>query len=140
MLWSYSNDPFADMRQLQREMNRLFERAEPASSVFPAVNIWSRGDELVATAELPGVEPADMNITVEGDQLTLRGERKVQEPAKEVVCHRCERGGGSFLRVIQLPFEVEAGGVKARFRQGVLSVTLPRAEASKPKQITITQE
>ncbi len=140
MMWPYSNDPFTDMRQLQREMNRLFERVEPAAASFPAVNIWSRGDELVVTAELPGVVPADMNITVEGDQLTLRGERKLQEPAKEVVCHRCERGSGTFLRVIQLPFEVESGQVKARFRQGVLSVTLPRAEASKPKQITIAQD
>ncbi len=140
MVWPYSMDALDEMRQLQREVNRLFEQIEPVGTAYPPVNIWGRGDELIVTAELPGVQPEDMDITVEGDQLILRGERKEDEPTKEVVCHRAERGSGIFTRVVQLPYEVESDKVKARIKQGILSITLPRAEASKPKQITIARE
>ncbi|MFH0878087.1 MAG: Hsp20/alpha crystallin family protein [Lentisphaerota bacterium] len=144
MLWpmytTVSVDPFSEMKRLQGEMNRLFGTVGDESEPFPAVNVWSNADEVVVTAEVPGIDSKDLNIDVQGDQLTLAGERKVDAPSEEAVCHRCERGYGKFVRSMRLPFDVESGKVSARYQNGVLMVTLPRAEASKPRKIAVTSE
>ncbi len=134
----YGLDPFSDVRRLQREMNRLFEGYGAEADEFPAVNVWSGQDEMVVTAEIPGVDPKDLSINVNQDVLTLEGKRQAEDLQEGVVCHRCERGQGNFTRSLRLPFEVEAAGVKARHKLGVLTIRLPRAEASKPKKIAIS--
>ena len=104
---------------------------------YPAMNVWTNEDGAVVTAELPGVEPDNINIAVTGDTLTLKGSRTPEELKEGEQYHRRERGHGQFTRTFQLPFQVEAEKVEANFEKGVLSITLPRAEAEKPRKIAI---
>lgn len=131
--------PFAELRSLQRDMNRLFDGYEggTAMSRFPALNVWGNGENVVVTAELPGIDVADIDINVVNNQLTIQGERKEEKPAEDAVCHRCERGAGKFVRTVRLPFAVEGDKVSAKYDKGILTVTLPRSEATKPKRIEI---
>lgn len=141
MYWNDSRvwSPFDELRSLQREMNRLFDGYESgtAMSRFPALNVWGNGDNVVVTAELPGINAADLDINVVNNQLTIKGERKEDKPTNDAVCHRCERGAGKFVRTVRLPFVVESKQVAAKYQNGVLSITLPRHEATKPKRIEI---
>jgi HSP20 family protein len=129
------------MEQLQREMNRLFDTTGKgrvfSSPSYPAVNIWTNDDGQVISAEMPGVHPDDIDIDVTGDALSISGERKADEVAKDAHFHRRERSYGSFSRTIQLPFMVDTNKVEANFTNGVLMIRMPRAEADKPKKITI---
>ncbi|MDQ3927619.1 MAG: Hsp20/alpha crystallin family protein, partial [Chloroflexota bacterium] len=95
-------------------------------------------DSAIVTAELPGVVLDDLDITVVGDTLTIRGNRNRDEVGEGVTYHRRERGFGRFLRVVQLPFRVESEQVGASFKNGVLSITLPRALADRPRKIQIS--
>jgi HSP20 family protein len=101
------------------------------------MNVWTDQDSAVVTAELPGVNLEDINISVEDDTLTLRGDRQREELEEGVTYHRRERRFGSFLRTFQLPFRVDADKVDATLKNGVLSVSLPRAEEDKPRRIVI---
>ncbi|MCA1809532.1 MAG: Hsp20/alpha crystallin family protein [Kiritimatiellia bacterium] len=134
----FGGSSLSDFRRLQREMNRLFEGVGQESEEFPALNIWSNNDELVVTAEIPGADPKDINVNVNQDVLTIEGKREPEELAEGVVCHRMERGSGRFLRSLRLPFDVESEKVQARYKMGILTLTLPRAEMSKPRKIAIT--
>jgi HSP20 family protein len=130
------------MDRLRREMNRLFsdwpERAGwNVAPSFPAMNVWTDDNNAVATAELPGVSPEDIDISVENNTLTLRGRRQPEELEEGATYHRRERRFGAFNRAFNLPFRVDAGQVEAEFKNGVLSIWLPRAEADKPKKISI---
>jgi HSP20 family protein len=103
---------------------------------FPAVNAWDEGDDIVAEAELPGLKGEEVDISVLGSELTVKGERKpVTEEGTSY--HRRERGTGSFTRVLRLPVEVDAEKVQATLRDGVLTVRMPKAEAAKPRKITV---
>jgi HSP20 family protein len=136
-----SLDPFASVRALQRQMNRLFEGyGAEEREAFPAVNLWSSAEEVVVQAEVPGVDPKNIEITVQGDQLTLQGERHAEEPSENAVCHRAERGSGRFMRTFRLPFEVDNARAAARCVHGVLTLTLPRTETSKPRKVAIAAE
>jgi len=130
-----------EMDQLQREMNRLFDSTSRgpviSATSYPAINIWMNDDGQLITAEMPGVRPDDINIDVNADALSISGLRKPDEVAKEANYHRRERGYGSFSRTIQLPFIVDTNKVEANFKNGVLMISLPRAEADKPKKITV---
>ena len=141
MYWLRQNtgtwDPFAELRTMQREMNRIFASRAPDAGAFPALNVWSNGEEAVVTAELPGVDPGKIDINVVRDHVTIEGAREGEELAEGTVCHRAERGVGRFARTVRLPFEVENDKVQASYRRGVLTVTLPRAEATKPRRIEI---
>ncbi|HDQ72581.1 MAG TPA: Hsp20/alpha crystallin family protein [Chloroflexi bacterium] len=130
--------PWREMERLRREMNRLFATA-PAGRVatYPALNIWANEDGALVTAELPGVDPEAIDISVVGDTLTLKGSREPEAADEEQTYHRRERGYGSFSRSLQLPFSVEANEVDATFEKGILQINLPRAEADKPKKITV---
>lgn len=132
--------PFARLRTLQNEMNRMFEGTGLKREAFPAVNIWSNENEVILKAELPGVTADDMDITVEGDVLTLEGERKAENPGEESSYHRRERGSGTFIRSFRLPYEIDNGKVKAAYKDGILKITMPRAETSKPKKIKVSAE
>lgn len=131
-------DPLREMQRLQREMNRVFSGLEqPLSQEVPLVNAWVGEGDVVVTAELPGVDPAKVDISVVGNTLTISGTRDA-DPLKEGESyHRQERHYGRFSRSLQLPFHVEAGKVEARYERGVLRITLPRAEADKPRKIAV---
>lgn len=132
----------AAFRDLQREMSRLFDGGLSATRTarFPLVNLLSDSNEAIVTAEIPpGVDPADLEISLTKGQLTIRGSVKDGAPEGEgVVCHRKERGTGPFARTFALPFEVEEEKISAKYEKGVLAITLPRAEKSKPRTIPVT--
>ena len=130
-----------EMDQLQREMNRLFdatnkERVFTAPS-YPAINIWTNEDGQLISAEMPGVNPDNIDIDVTGDAISISGERKPDDVVRDATYHRRERSYGSFSRTIQLPYMVDTKNVEANFKNGILIISLPRAEADKPKKITI---
>ena len=132
-----------EVDQLRRGMDRLFENSFPAwqrtrTATFPAVNVYTNKDEgVLVTAELPGINPDDLNITVTGDTLILSGSRQPEEMPESEQYHRRERGYGEFNRSFQLPYSINKEKVEANMENGVLSVILPRAEAEKPKQISV---
>ena len=136
----YSN-VWQEMDRLQREMNRMFRSAQGArlhtAPSFPAMNIWANEEGQFITAEIPGVEPEDLDISVTGEILTLSGSRKQEKIGDEVRYHRQERGYGRFKRSIQLPYPVQADHIEANFKNGVLKIALPRAEQDKPRKITV---
>ncbi len=145
MMWpmmktSWAMDPFQDLYRLQREVNRLFSDYTEPSSRMPALNLWMKDDEAVVTADLPGVDPKDVQLSVLGQVLTIEGERKAEADVKEEAYHRRERAVGAFTRSIRLPFEVEQDKVQAKYEHGVLRVTLPRRESTKPRRIAIAAE
>jgi HSP20 family protein len=133
--YSLDRDPFTAMRRLQDEVNRAF--AAPRAAGFPAVNIWQGTDSAALTAEIPGVEPADLEISVKEDVITIAGERKPPEVAEGTVRQRRERAYGRFSRAIRLPYRVDPDRVEARFADGVLEIELHRPEADKPRRIQI---
>lgn len=134
-----------DLERMQREMNRLFsgfmgrESSPFRGDVYPAVNVSEDADNLYVRAELPGLQPEEIDISVEGDTVTLRGERRLQT-AENVNYHRREREAGRFRRIFTLPTRVNPEAVVASFKNGVLKITLPKAEEVKPKQIPIKSE
>jgi HSP20 family protein len=134
-------NPWHEVNRLQREMNRLFEDYSPTrirrAPSYPALNVWSNEEGLFVTAEVPGMHSEDIEISVVGDTLTLSGARKPEDLTEGGRYHRQERGYGSFNRSIQLPFPVDVAKVDATFRNGLLSVTLPRAEEDKPRKISV---
>lgn len=133
--------PRRDVERLRREMNRLFTewpmRARwGAAPSYPAMNVWVDEESAVVTAELPGVDLEEIDISVEGDTLTLRGDRWLDEQ-EGMTYHRRERRHGAFVRTFHLPFRVDASIVEATLRDGVLNLVLPRAAEDKPKKITV---
>ena len=142
-------DPFRDLANLQERMNRMFEeshrglgRANPedwalGGSWAPVVDIYEHEGSIVLKAELPGIESKDVDIRLENNVLTLRGERKYDNEVKQENYHRVERAYGSFSRSFTLPSIVDQEKIKAEYKDGVLELTLPKREEAKPKQISI---
>ena len=130
-----------EMDQLQREMNSLFNATSQGhlfnAPAYPAINIWVNDDGQIISAEMPGLSPEEINIDVTGDALSISGERKPGQMTQGAYYHRRERSFGSFSRTIQLPFMVDTAKVEANFKNGVLMIYLPRADADKPKKITV---
>lgn len=139
-MFGWNNDLWRDFDRMQRAIGRtvapIVEWATPTA--FPLVNVWTGRDSAVVTAEIPGVKAADLDISVVHDMLTIHGSREPEETDQDVVVRRQERGHGAFTRSLKLPFSVDAARVEAAYRDGVLRVTLPRTEESKPKKIEIT--
>ena len=130
--------PWTDLARVQEEMDRLFHSSNDSYAPgFPSVNVWTSKEEAVLSADVPGVSADKIEISVLDDTVTLKGERSVAETPEDSVAHRQERGSGAFARTIRLPFRVEASAVDAKYENGVLEVRLPRAEADRPKQITV---
>ena len=129
--------PAREMQRFQEELDSLF--ASPGGTVYtyPAVNVWTSSDDAIVSAELPGMELENIDISVQGESLTIRGSRPRQELKEGEAYERRERLCGNFSRTLQLPFRVEAGKVEAHFNKGVLTITLPRAEVDKPRKITV---
>jgi HSP20 family protein len=129
------------MDRLQRDMNRLFNQYSPTrlqtAPSYPAINIWTNEDGQFVSAEMPGVQVEDIDINVNDNVLTISGQRSLDEVPEDAQFHRRERGYGEFSRNIQLPYAVELDKVEASFKDGILKIMLPKAEAEKPKQIAI---
>jgi len=137
-------DPFAVMEHLQNQINRAFNSSLSEwpsvagwGTSFPAADVYQDKDNVIVTAEVPGLEQKDVELSITGNTITLKGEKKQESEVKENSYHRVERSYGSFQRVIELPCEVNADKAKANLTNGVLTVTLPKSEAHKPKQVTI---
>jgi HSP20 family protein len=132
--------------QLQREMNRLMADMNSRSSarsnagVFPPVNIAEDAQNLYVRAELPGMKPDELEISVEGDTLTFRGERKLVEAGEGVNYHRRERESGRFRRIMTLPVKIDPDGVSASFKNGVLGIVMPKAKEVLPKRIKVESQ
>ncbi|MGH8104256.1 MAG: Hsp20/alpha crystallin family protein [bacterium] len=135
------------IRSLLGNVDRLFEdclvpKGEDGScgailGWAPAVDIFETEDILMIKADLPGLNKDDVQVEVENNILTIRGEKKEEHEVKEENYYRQERSYGSFQRVFQLPRTVKADGINASFKNGVLEVTLPKVEAAKPKKIEV---
>ena len=133
-------ESLAGIRDLQRELGRIIEGTPTVERAarYPRVNVTGNPGGLVITADLPGVNPADLEISLNGKQLTIRGELKNAEPEGEgVTCHLRERVHGPFSRTFTLPYDVEEANISAKYDQGVLTIELPRAEKSKPRTIPV---
>jgi HSP20 family protein len=140
MFWQNSarRSLWREMDRLQREMNRILDGAtQRATDEFPPLNVWANEEHALITAEVPGIDVDDVEISVVGDTLTLSGERPVHEVGNGVQFHRRERWHGTFSRTLQLPFRIDADGVEANYVNGVLQMTLPRAEEDRPRQISV---
>lgn len=127
----------AGLRVFQDSLSRLF--SEPASSRpwSPAVDIFETENELVLKADLPDIDPKNVGISLENGTLTLKGERKFESENNGKGFHRIERSYGKFVRAFSLPDTVEGDKVKADYKSGVLTVTLPKKEVAKPRTINI---
>ena len=133
--WRLGNDLAAVMRA-RSEMDRLFERLENAREPFPAVNVYGNGEELLITAEVPGLDRESIDVSIHEDLLTISGKREDASGQKDV-CHRRERGSGSFSRSFALPFGVDVESATASLERGVLQLRLPRSMESLPKKISV---
>jgi HSP20 family protein len=140
-------EPFRELMSLQDRMNRLFsESYRPqgeddwalGGTWAPAVDIYEHENNIVIKAELPGVDPKDVDIRLDNNVLTVQGERKLDNEVKKENYHRVERSYGAFTRSFTLPTTVDPSGIKAEYKDGVLRVTLPKREEAKPKQIQIS--
>jgi len=134
---------FEELERMRRDMDRLVEGfggrslSLPTAGVFPLVNLTEDKDGYYVRAELPGVKSDELDISVTANTLSITGERKLTDEGKEVRYHRREREAGSFSRIISLPGEVNADQVEASLKDGMLTIRIPKAEAAKPKQITV---
>jgi len=107
------------------------------SRVYPAINLTEEGDNFYVRAELPGVKPESLDISVIEGKLLIRGERKIEEEDQQTSYHRREREGGFFRRTISLPLKVDSEKVSANIKNGVLTITLSKSEETKPRKITV---
>jgi HSP20 family protein len=136
-------DPFRELSSIQNELNRLFGRTftgevgEREAAWVPAVDIAETQERFLITAELPGVEPEDVDISVENSVLTLRGERKFYRETKEDDFHRIERRFGAFARSITLPSTADPERINASFDAGLLTIEVPKREEAKPRKIQV---
>ena len=137
-------EPFRNLSALQEQVNRLFQSNFPSrgdqfalTAWAPAVDVYETEDELVIKADLPDVSEKNLDVRVENNMLTIHGERKFEQEAKEENYLRMERAYGSFSRSFSLPNTLNTEAVKAEYKDGVLTITLPKRAESKPKQVKI---
>lgn len=142
MLWTdFNSVRFLDPWREFERMSRALSRFSPATEAeFPAVNVWKDTDDLMVTSEIPGIDPGKIDISVVGKTLSLKGERNSEELKSDQAYHRKERWSGRFSKTINLPFDIDPDKVSARYTKGVLTITLTRAEADKPRKIEIRSE
>lgn len=134
---------WGNFNPLQNEMSQLFENflgkgyMTPLRSIFPPVNVYEDSENLYLTAELPGMEAKDIEIHAEADSIQLKGERKIESEGEKVCYHRRERESGSFNKKITLQTRIATDKVTASVNDGILRITLPKAEEAKPKKVEI---
>jgi len=127
---------FGRLSNLGDELDRLFE--SPLTGCVPVLDVLEDKDKLVVRTELPGLKREDIEVSLQDAALVISGERKVEENKEGVEDHRQERFYGKFQRALTLPTPIAADKVKAQYRDGILTVTLPKTEEAKPKQIVVS--
>ncbi len=145
--WSGEFPTFHGLESLRRDMNRMFDeffRGDVlADETFfgrdwsPAVDVVENNDSYILKAELPGMNKDDVKITLENNILTIRGEKKNEMEKKEQNVHRVERSYGMFERSFTIPGSIKANEIDAQYNNGILTLTLPKAEEAKPKLIDV---
>lgn len=135
-------DTFADLDQLRREMHRLLENPGRAAGglgtgVFPPINVTQDADHFYVRAEVPGIKASELSISAVKNRLTIAGKREIPNEHERVSYHRKERPEGSFNRTLTLPTELDVERIDARYADGVLTLKLPKAEAAKPRLISV---
>ena len=142
-VWAAS--PFEQLSNLRNEISRLFElpTGEPGQGEFfggwaPSLDLRESKDHLIATLELPGTKKENIDVAVDNGVLSVSGERTREKRVEEEGCHRAERFYGRFHRTVVLPKPVNADGIKAAYKDGLQTVTMPKTEAARPKQIEVT--
>lgn len=143
-IYGLTHPASSDLWGMFDRMRREFERSAPraaaagAGNVYPPVNLYETGEDFVVMAELPGVRREDLDLTIEANRITLRGERKIAYPADErTSIHRRERESGMFRRTFEFPVPVDAEKAEAVYRDGILRVRLPKAASHRPRQIAV---
>jgi HSP20 family protein len=132
-----------DFDQVRRELLRLLDTVagetfgDRGAGVFPPVNITQDADNFYLRAEVPGIKPNELALSAVRNRVSLAGKREIQREQERVSYHRKERAEGSFNRTVTLPSEVDAQRVDARYADGILTLTLPKAEETKARQITV---
>ena len=137
--------PFGELRPFGKETDRIYNRLfgeEPFLRAFsegwlPSVDISETKDNILVKAEIPGIEAKDVNVSISGNLLTIKGEKKKEAEEKDEHHYCAERYSGSFQRVFQLPTNVQSDKVKATFDKGVLKITLPKVEEAKKKKVKV---
>ena len=146
--WGSGSDMFARLRQIQREMDSMVSgqdtaRPNPAagayrSAAYPPMNVYNDGESFIVRAEVPGIDPAAIDLEVVGDTLTVRGERKALELPEGESHHRREREFGQFRRALTLPEKVNNEKVTATCKDGILEIRLPHVDEAKARKVTIS--
>ncbi len=147
-------DPIQELEQIRREMDELFRAfnedfwdvpsfrfsflPDVSARTYPLVNIGEDKDNVYVEALAPGINPETLEVSVLNNTIRIAGEKPAIKDVKPEAFHRNERGAGKFIRTISLPVDVDADKVKAEYKNGVLTITLPKAESAKPKQITVS--
>jgi HSP20 family protein len=132
--------PFRDFVRLQSDLGRLFDqsaRVPQKASDGPAINVWKNEHGSVVTAEIPGLDVANLEISVTGDTVTIQGQKVAEPQSSESRVQRRERAVGRFTRTLKLPYRIDAARTEASYQKGVLTVTLPMSEDDKRKQIPV---
>ncbi len=140
--------PFGELSSLRREMDRLWENffvERPLGKIWerewaPSLDMSETKDNFVVKAEVPGIDAKHIDISLTGDVLTIRGEKRQEKEEKEEDYHLVERSYGSFSRSVRLPAEVESNKIKASYKNGILAITLPKSEKAKAKEVKIKVE
>jgi HSP20 family protein len=139
--WLGENDVYSQLDKMRNEMERWFgnfgTRPYQRTGVYPLMNVYDDGESFIVRAELPGVDPKDLDISVTGDTLTLKGERKPAEVPEGASYHRRELSTGTFRRALTLADQVDSSKVVANYKDGILDILLPRAEQAKLRKVEV---
>jgi HSP20 family protein len=130
-------DPFRDLSTVEEEFDRLMGRAFARNSWVPALDVRETEDRFEVTIDLPGMEPGEVTVTFEAGMLTVSGARRFEAEEPQGTYHRIERSFGTFARSIRLPRVADTEKIEASFDMGVLTVTVPKTEAAKPRTIEV---
>ena len=134
---------FDELERMRRDMDRLFGQVAGRAywpthaGVFPLVNVTEDKDHFYIRSEIPGMNSEEINISATGRNLTISGERKIASEGENVKYHRREREDGNFNRIVALPGDIQIDKIEAGYVDGILSIKIPKAEAAKPRQVTI---
>ena len=141
--------PFREFERVRRQMDRLWDsflegglrrRGEGEVEWLPSLDVAETKNELVVKAEVPGMDPKDIDISLSDGVLTIRGEKRQEKEEKEADYHLVERSYGSFTRSVQLPREVQSDKISASYKNGILKIALPKSEEARKKEIKIKVE
>jgi HSP20 family protein len=142
--WQGWWDPFSSLRYMQREFERLLGRGFPfgesraiGGGVYPPVNVFNGPNDILVQCDVAGVKPDDLDISITGETLMVKGVKKGHPDEEKLTFQRRERGMGEFSRTIILPDKIDADRVEAKLNLGVLTVRLPKSEAARPRQIKV---